>query len=532
MASGLLDRRPVRSGSIWLMPVVFGLALSATPLGVTSGGAHVRSLVDLSDCYSADNGRPSLSSLSVSPEVLDVRRTDGQVTVRATASDTGGPGDPTGIVYFRVRLDSPKVDEYLYLNLHPDEAGGWSGAVTIERGWTSGTWTVTWVKVSDAAKPWGNSREYVGAELIGLATTQQVTVVSATDGKAPTLTDFQVSGTSLNTRRSAKSVAIRAGLRDADSGVRAVWVSAEHTRRNRYIATQLKLIAGGTRRGIWSGELPIRQWNVDGSWAIAVTARDRSGERRSWGSGRLRRLGFPATLQVVSGRDDGRPAASAFTIEPKSVDLRTNDQRVTVRLRAIDAQAGVGKVRVEMNSPSGRRVVSNISLHRVTGSARDGVWEAAVPLQRCRSEAGIWTASVQIADRVGHDRTYSAPPLIKLAMEAHDHLEPGMQFSGRQPLAGPFVMTFNEDVQGITPATVPVRRQGSTLVAGGWDCVDASQAATDCATGAVRTARFVPAEPFRQVFYSVEVNPEHTLGVTDLAGNPHPREDVAFFRPE
>jgi hypothetical protein len=58
-------------------------------------------------------------------------------------------------------------------------------------------------------------------------------------------------------------------------------------------------------------------------------------------------------------------------------------------------------------------------------------------------------------------------------------------------------------------------------VPGSWTCRDVRDAVTSCATGRVRTAAFTPTTPFTPLSdYQVELNPEHTLGLVDMAGNP------------
>jgi hypothetical protein len=42
----------------------------------------------------------------------------------------------------------------------------------------------------------------------------------------------------------------------------------------------------------------------------------------------------------------------------------------------------------------------------------------------------------------------------------------------------------------------------------------------DCATGAYREARWTPVAPMPADNYVLDLNPEHVLDVTDLAGNP------------
>jgi hypothetical protein len=52
-----------------------------------------------------------------------------------------------------------------------------------------------------------------------------------------------------------------------------------------------------------------------------------------------------------------------------------------------------------------------------------------------------------------------------------------------------------------------------------WTCADVFGSPTSCASGTVRRAAFTPAAPTTGQLF-VLLNPEHTLGVTDLAGNP------------
>ena len=100
---------------------------------------------------------------------------------------------------------------------------------------------------------------------------------------------------------------------------------------------------------------------------------------------------------------------------------------------------------------------------------------------------------------------------------------PGALFD--MPVAGPIVIPFDEDVNGITSRSMPAFRVTGRLpeprVSGQWACFDADAAETDCRTGAVREASFQPDEPLRATAtYSFAVNPVHVLALTDLAGNP------------
>jgi hypothetical protein len=88
-------------------------------------------------------------------------------------------------------------------------------------------------------------------------------------------------------------------------------------------------------------------------------------------------------------------------------------------------------------------------------------------------------------------------------------------------------VTFDEDVVGIGPAGAVVVRRSFLApflalgqVSGDWSCLDAAGTASSCATGPVRTAVFTSYQPLAPGNYDVDINPEHVLDVTDLAGNP------------
>ena len=98
-------------------------------------------------------------------------------------------------------------------------------------------------------------------------------------------------------------------------------------------------------------------------------------------------------------------------------------------------------------------------------------------------------------------------------------------------------MTFSETVNGITSTSIVVHRlvgngdvfTSTEVTPGTWACRNGSAAVVNCETGRVRTARFTPTHPLAASSdYSVVLNPEFSLGVTDLAGNPFRRDEQYF----
>ena len=138
----------------------------------------------------------------------------------------------------------------------------------------------------------------------------------------------------------------------------------------------------------------------------------------------------------------------------------------------------------------------------------------------------------------GDGRAYNAARLAeegwtsRIAVTAADHIVPLSGTSDRPvPVVGPIAVWFSENVNGVTSSSVLVRRligdfdQGPPI-AGAWVCRDRAKALTDCQTGAAVVARFWPTDPLApRREYVVTLNPEFSLDVTDLAGNPFRREE-------
>ena len=201
---------------------------------------------------------------------------------------------------------------------------------------------------------------------------------------------------------------------------------------------------------------------------------------------------------------------------PTSVNVGSQPQVVTLRVRARDAGSGVAGVRVLLLDPDRSDSGREVALHRTSGSRRDGVWSAAVTISTC-AIGGSWHTELEVTDRSLRSRQYRAG-LPTLEVVANDNLAPTVVRTSTA--SGTPVLDFDEDVTGITPTSAPViAADGGAPVAGAWTCTDVTGATTSCATGTVRRAAFTPAAPATSQLF-VLLNPEHSLGVTDLAGNP------------
>ena len=110
--------------------LVLALATSGAvvPSGATGSAGTVLApaAVALWTCTNADHGNPDLTSLTLSPKVLDVRKHAQTLRIVATVTDDGGPGPASGIAQLLVQS--------LGVELHPAANGTWVGVWRVRPG--------------------------------------------------------------------------------------------------------------------------------------------------------------------------------------------------------------------------------------------------------------------------------------------------------------------------------------------------------------------------------------------------------------
>ena len=186
------------------------------------------------------------------------------------------------------------------------------------------------------------------------------------------------------------------------------------------------------------------------------------------------------------------------------MDVRTADQTVTVRVRAVDWQAGLRSVlAVFWSRDTGwtrdLRLVSGYN-GMGSGKPRSGCAAASDGRARCALSSCSPTTPGAGGTTPLRDSTTKGGPAGSRSLRA-DHIPPLAGVSFRPvPVAGPITLRFSEDVNGITTTSVLVRQligdfDHGPPVPGTWACRDAASALTDCQTGMVRVARFRPTDP-------------------------------------
>ncbi len=509
-----------------------GLLSGALLVGLLIVPTNTVAAAPLIDCVSSDNGDPQVTAVTVSPTTVDVTQRPQTVTVTATARDTGGPGPASGLRRVEVSLVHGD-DENEYVALKPVMRGQWVGALTIPRWTPDGVWRLSQAYVQDRV---GQEMLYGGEDPMPFHAALRI--VSTGDRTSPRLTGLSFTPKAVNTSHRPRYVRFTARARDDQTGVAGVTVvlMSPATGRVAYAALTKKPGSSMTYRG----RVVIPRWIRSSRWRMwFVVVFDRAGNDKVYSSGALAKLGFQRHLRVVSRPDRTRPTITGFRRGPGALDVRRASGKVTVTVHARDTGPGVRRVDASFSGIGDPSV--DVSLHRVSGTARNGVWLGTATIRPCPALSQTLTASAEVTDRRGRSRFYSTrqvkqhdwPATLRIHAR-HDAVPPRVRQAGPQsvPLAGPVAMRFNEDVNGLTNNSVTVRpvdpesaAPPQPVLAGRLTCTTRSGRVTSCTTGHVREATFEPSVPLRpNRYYFVELNPEHSLEVTDLAGNPFDRD--------
>ena len=525
--------------------VAAALAAAAVPSAHATPRAR-RSTTTVNECWSTDNGDPQLDSFVYSPTRVGVVNGEGHVTLTAAAHDTGGPGAPAGVSGVLVWFGKGVGDEEFGLEgqeLSKQPDGSWATTVTVPRRTPQSVWRIGGAIVRDAA---GNRRSYSRADLQALTgRSMDVAITTEKDPTKPRLKYFNVSPSSVDTRTAPGLVTFTAKVvdREADlvDGVvvdgrgDTEWLAPE------YGSLTLDVVPG--HRFLYQAQVPVSMWLGSRRWHTTDVWAWSSANRSFLVRGDvLRARGFATDFTVQSAADDQRPVAQSFAVEPTTVDVTTSDASASFTVHATDVGSGVKEVYPNL------LFLENLGqkfsgLHLTSGSPNDGTWTGTWTFDHCRAQSSSWKVELTLYDRNANyeDSTfYSTRDLAdagfpsRLHTVAGDHERPRVTVPSPVARRGPVRGVFNEDVVGIsaTEAVVHRKRANGSLgpaVIGTWACRNAAGTTVDCAAGPVHEARFQPSTRLAGgAKYVVALNPEHHLGVLDIAGNPLRRTRQTF----
>jgi hypothetical protein len=488
IAHGLLAAAFVGAGA--LAPVT---AVAATSLD------HVNS------CWSTDNGKPVLDSVTFSPATADTSSAPAHETVTVHAHDTGGPGAATGIAHVGLRLEGDTADSGktvappLSVHLVPSGHDTWTGSLVVPRG-ANATYDADPVVRDQAGL-------YAGDDL-GLRPIRHALDVSGTpDTTRPELTHLSVSATKVDTRRHQATVRVRATLHEVGASPERLTMAGPGN-------TTVRL----TRRpgtDTFATAVVIPRWSGSSRWHLSFGAFDNDLNGIFIGHAWLESHGFPATIRIRSGQPDTTaPRISSVSRLPSTLDLRHHGRLVALRVRAADAH-GVRAVKVSLfgRDGAGSRT-RTATFHLVSGTARRGTWSGRIPVSRCFPGPLRAYAYVRAIDDAGNSTEIDRGDVRLVTLDRRPPMDRFHSFTRHAVL-----VRFSEPVHGISTHHVAVLTAKGAVVQGTWACLGADGHSVSCLDGPASSATFTP-EAGSHGAYEVNWERDHRLDVLDRAGNP------------
>jgi hypothetical protein len=511
--------RPSRPLALVVATALSAGALAAAAAPPTSAQGAPASKAPVNHCNSRDNTDPSINLLRLRPLSLDVTGGSKKLTVKAKLSDEGGPGPKSGVSGATITLTSV-LDPNHYFNVslrRAKQAFTWTGTQVFPRGIVGGDWQVSTVFVTDKA---GNQRILGYGDLNLPVYDRDVDVTSNEDTSPPDLLHVTLQPKRVDTRKHFGKVVVTAKTRDTQSaGVGQVQVAAQDAKGNTGFAN-LTRVKG--RQNLFRGRMFIPQWLGSSSWHLSSGfIYDRVGNSQSYTRADLASLG-DHTFRTIGRVDKVKPRVTGFHISTRHVDVRKKAKTLSFQFRVRDGLAGVGFASAQLSNPQGRGAFA--SLRPVGTNPHNVVFKGRVRIGPCQGIRGPFKVELSASDAAGNTRSLTRGTVT---VRANDSTTPmaSMTAFAQDPIS--VKVNFDESVDGISANSVNITTATenappipiSPPVC--WSAENLGGSQVDCLTGHVRSMNIVPIAPLPQnTDYYAIINPEGTLDVTDLAGNP------------
>jgi hypothetical protein len=254
-----------------------------------------------------DVSQPRITDFSFTPGAVDSTTKAQKVVVKAHATDTGSGVHGVNVSFVQ---DAPFhfAGAKLALVRGTRASGTWKGTVVVRTWSGNGVWHAS-LDLSDRI---GNFRSYSYADLKTEGWKRNLTVTSGSESRPPRLRDLHYTPHTVDIRSAGQTVDVGpVKLRDRPSGVASAVVQFDGPAGFSFSAL-LHRTAGTARRGSWSGKARLPHCGPPpGTYKTSVFARDRAGNQRTYGAGKLHDMGLPSTLTVRAKTLDRTPPGLA-----------------------------------------------------------------------------------------------------------------------------------------------------------------------------------------------------------------------------
>jgi hypothetical protein len=350
---------------------------------------------------------PLLHAFSLSPAAIDT--TGGAASVRATLEVTD---DLSGIQFVQVRAHGPAGQfQSCYANAAPSGVPSATLAcdVVFPAASAAGLWAIH-VHLFDEV---GNVRQLTDTALMAAGFPSSVSVESEQDVEAPTLVNFSLTPTLVDTSAAGT---VRAVLEVADnlSGVQFAQVRA-HGPAGQFQSCYAYPASSGQVAAMLACDVVFPPGSAAGTWSIHVHLFDEVANFRQLSDAELLAAGFPGSVVVESEQDVAGPELVAFSLAPSAIDTTSDAASVGAVLQVTDALSGIQFAQVRAHGPAGQ--FQSCYAYPASPGVAAATLSCSIVFPAF-SASGSWDIHVHLFDQVGNVRLMTPGDLIALGFPA------------------------------------------------------------------------------------------------------------------
>jgi len=439
----------------------------------------------------ADTVGPAVTLATFGRPTLDLDADSRVQTVTLTASDTSGSGAPSGVAQVRVgiRGNAFSTEFALTLTSGAPAAGQWSGQFTVSKYAKPGTYRISSIVATDAARNeqdyFGNGKTATGPNDLALFPADSPTfTVTGTPAQRRTppsnpLRAFSLRPQAVNTVETTRPVRIAArfaGPRPARVSVQLI--GSGHRRKVGFVFVRATLHRAG---GAWSGTAHIPRWVGKQILQPTLYINYSAAFLRSfrvYTAQQLHHLDFPSGLPVVSGLDTTKPTLKSLAFSPAAVDSTAGAEKVTVTATASDTGSGVKYIDVDsairhgLNGSAagsypfaadGVGYLSSEDFHVRLSRTANGDFVGTTTVPQC-VPSGTYHLTVDVVDAAGNANYYSPKQLAAAGLVSSldvtslhgDVVAPFVYSAATYGADQELFLNFSEGVKNVTTSTLSV----------------------------------------------------------------------------
>ncbi|HVY78013.1 MAG TPA: calcium-binding protein [Solirubrobacterales bacterium] len=376
-----------------------------------------------------DTSAPSLQSLRVSTENVEIAAGDWWVRLTVSA------WDESGVQSAVVEIEGPDGEPWRDIALGSGTAGLTTLSTIVEVPDTTpvGDYRVSAVTLVDDL---GNRVNRAESWLREYGMDAQFEVYDGPDREAPNVVGISFRpGESIDTSQGPVTVEVPIEVTDSGTGVKSVGLGIVRPlskgpwpRPYRAVAT---LTSGTERDGIWLAKFELPAGAAAGFYPVdELVVEDNAGHFRDLSASSLEEADLPDGFTQVGAADTTRPEITSFSVEPQVVHTAAGENEIDVEIGTRDTWSGVdgtfddpiSRVRFWLTPPDWPISwgMSGGIPELIAGTYQDGVWRMRNFLEE-HAGFGTWRVRyIEVTDRAGNTTRIEDGPLEDFEAEGWD----------------------------------------------------------------------------------------------------------------